>query len=630
MHPKRFGKFRILKKLPGGGMGRVYHAIDTESEAPVALKLIDHGPDPESIEIVEAERRGAILQSRLCAVDPRVTLICEYGDLDGFFYIAMEYIEGRDLAELLGGAGIGLPFAVRITRDVCDVLDHTHNFRTTIDGLEFQGIVHGDIKPRNIRITPHGEVKLLDFGIAKALSLTRKFTANQFGSVQYSSPERLNTGEVDRRSDLWSVGVVLYEMAARRPYFHAENVPKLDHFIRNYSALRPMPETFPEGVKAVLGRALAPDPGARYATAAEFRDALEEILPAVPPTLPGVDDVEATRRTSAAGSGAGEPATARSAAAVAVADEETRRTTAAPRPAKAAPAPRKPKHAPNSRARAVRLAIAGFMTVFLGYLFVNEIDVWREGAQLARELEAEKLRDLNSAWTRYQELSLSAHLGPTLSAPRQALRRRLLAQADQVIGEYRHSDSPTVGKADWLRAQASAAHALELLPGDDQIRGKLRLAEAHLDRIQGTAVRESRLLNAAREKFEQAARLMPKSPDPYLGLARLEVYSFHDIDRAEDALREAQRRGHDPGRRETAQLADGYRDRAERMMREAENSLDMPEEQDYLRRAEKDYQRARELYESIVPFAGSANSLRRVHDGLALIERRREELRQVQ
>ena len=197
------------------------------------------------VEIVEAERRGAILQARLCGLDERIARILGYGDRDGFFYIEMEYVEGQDLAELLAAAPLGVPFAARIGRDILDVLHHAHTFSAEIEGHTYYGIVHGDIKPRNIRITPDGQVKVLDFGIAKALSLTRKFTTNQFGSSQYSSPERLNTGDVDFASDLWSVGVVLFEIVTGKPYFQGESSSKLENQIRNYSAVRLLPRPFP-------------------------------------------------------------------------------------------------------------------------------------------------------------------------------------------------------------------------------------------------------------------------------------------------------------------------------------------------------------------------------------------------
>src|SRR4051812_25740933 len=189
MHPREFGKYKIVKLLPLGGMGRVYLAADPATNEKIALKLIDQGSDPDRQEIVEAERRGAILQSRLCGLDNRIVRVLGYGDEGDYFFIEMEYVEGQDLSEILRNAPLGVPFAARIGRDLCDVLQHAHTFSAEIEGHQYRGIVHGDIKPRNIRITPDGQVKVLDFGIAKALSLTRKFTTNLFGSSQYSSPE---------------------------------------------------------------------------------------------------------------------------------------------------------------------------------------------------------------------------------------------------------------------------------------------------------------------------------------------------------------------------------------------------------------------------------------------------------
>jgi len=223
MHPREFGRYRIVRLLPKGGMGTVYLAIDTVKNQQIALKLIEQGPDPDRQEIAAAERRGAMLQEQLCRLDRRVTRIHSYGELEGFFYIEMEYIEGNDLSEVLRSGPLGIPFAARIGCDLCEVLSHAHNLVITTDGHQYRGVVHGDIKPRNIRITPDGEVRVLDFGIAKALSLTRSYTQIQFGSSQYSSPERLLTGEVNIASDLWSVAVVLFEIVVGRPYFEAAN-----------------------------------------------------------------------------------------------------------------------------------------------------------------------------------------------------------------------------------------------------------------------------------------------------------------------------------------------------------------------------------------------------------------------
>jgi hypothetical protein len=134
------------------------------------------------------------------------------------------------------------------------------------------------------------------------------------------------------------------------------------------------------------------------------------------------------------------------------------------------------------------------------------------------------------------------------------------------------------------------------------------------------------LWNTARDEFEEAASLLRKAPDPWLGLVWLYAYVFKDVEKTEEALREADNRGHRLGKRETAQLADVYRDRGERIMREAEDALGHPQERKYLERAAKDFDRARELYESILPFAGSPASLRRVFDHSDLIARRKLEI----
>ena len=135
------------------------------------------------------------------------------------------------------------------------------------------------------------------------------------------------------------------------------------------------------------------------------------------------------------------------------------------------------------------------------------------------------------------------------------------------------------------------------------------------------------MLQEARAKFEQSAELLPKSPDPYLGLARLYVYSLHDVERAEDALKAADKRGHDMGRRERAQLADGYRDRGERLMRDAVKAAGLPEESDLLKKAEKDLHRAEDLYREIIPYGSAGTGLRRVLDDLDVVTARRDTMK---
>jgi serine/threonine-protein kinase len=325
-------------------MGHVYLAEDPNTSSAVALKLIDIGTDQDSREVVEAEKRGAALHARLCGVDLRVAQIHEVGELDGFFYIVMEYVDGRDLSEVLTEGPLDTRRAVDIAIVLCEVLATAHGFEAALGGEQYHGIVHGDIKPRNIRLTTSGGVKILDFGIAKALSLTRSFTRNVFGSIPYASPERLNTGEVDEASDVWSIGVVLYEMLQGRPYFGDENSARVEHAIRSYSALSASLLEIPMGLRQILGKALAPDPAMRYPSADALRRDLVAFREGKPLSVEAElgmhsngADPDATRRTVAPSfDDAG--------------DAPTRRTTA---PARAAP----PHPDPGSVLRSYRSGV---------------------------------------------------------------------------------------------------------------------------------------------------------------------------------------------------------------------------------------------------------------------------------
>jgi serine/threonine protein kinase len=626
MHPRQFGHFTIIDLLPLGGMGRVYVARNTRTGEQVALKLIEHGPDPDRQEILAAERRGAVLQERLCRLDRRITKIRSYGDLDGFFFIEMEYVEGEDLAEVLRRGPLGALFGARIAKDLCQVLHLAHNCNTIIDGHEYRGVVHGDIKPRNVRITPHGEVRVLDFGIAKALSLTREFTRNHFASSQYSSPERLNTGEVDVASDLWSVGVVLYEVVSGRPYFQAETGPKLEHLIRNYRTARELPTTLPASLQSILRKALHPEEPQRYDTSEAFAADLDAFLQGRAPLAvleQTGEDSERTRRTTSGAADAFDmPGD----------EERTRRTVPSPvvpQPASirlAAVAGRALKPSTSRRARQVQALATAALVLICGALFWNVYSTWKRGSTLERQIRTQQLTDTDAAWQEYTQLARGTYMPVVLLGPRRAIQERLTSSADRTISNYRASETVVVRESDWRRARAALTRALELDPNDRSVRGKLSLADGHLARIQGTARGNRKLLHDARASFEEAGRLLSRSPDPHIGLARLYVV-LGNLDAAEDSLRLAERNGFDFGRREKNELADAYRNRAEGWVREADGLTGLPGEKDYLERARRDFRRAQQLYNEVIPYGDSTNDLRRVHDFLDHVELRLEDAR---
>jgi len=226
MLDRRFGKYELIRRLGRGGMADVYLARDAGCDRQVAIKLVELRSDRESREIYDAERRGARLQEQFGRLDSHVPQVHEYGTCDGHFYIDMEYVDGEDLAERIARGPLAPDEAAAIAAEICAFLQKAHAFETTLEGTSIRGIIHGDIKPKNVRINRDGQVKILDFGIAKGLSLTRKLTRNDFGSLGYLSPERLETGEVDVYADYWSVGVLLYEMLAGTPPFDHRDAQK--------------------------------------------------------------------------------------------------------------------------------------------------------------------------------------------------------------------------------------------------------------------------------------------------------------------------------------------------------------------------------------------------------------------
>ncbi len=624
-------------------MGRVFEAEDPTSGRRVALKLIDLGLDTDSVQIVNAERLGAELQKQLSAVDKRVAVIYETGEMPNYFYIVMEYVDGQDVSEIATGKGLPPDTAERIAQEVLEVLDHAHHLATSIEGRPARGIVHGDLKPRNIRITPSGEVKVLDFGIAKVLSLTRNYTRNIFASAQYSSPERMKTGEVDISSDLWGVGVVLYEMLTGHAYFEADSGPRLEHLIRNYAAVRPLPSDWPERLRWLVARALDPNPAARYQTAAEFADALSRLRSgktdtaetrrwAAPPA-----DAEPTRRVAQDNGMPGNGATASAQGwttvppvAGSAAAEATRRTvrpqsSPAPNPSVwSMPTPHLPARKPTTVSRLLR-AIAIFLFIVIigvGTFVLNQYMVWRSARQLAHDVQSERQQNLDTAWQQYTRLASSAHVPLILWSAESALRKALMSNADHTILKYDEPDGPAVLESEWAHARTEVAHALELAPNDKTIHGKLRLIDGHLARIRGNARHDTRMMEEARQDFQDAAAYMKKSPDPWIGLARLYIYSLPDVKQAEAAFKEAGRRGHDISKRETAQLADGYRYEGERTMALGERANSPADAQRYYDLASNDLAHAHRLYESILPWRGAAASLKKVDDSEARIQAR--------
>jgi tetratricopeptide (TPR) repeat protein len=270
--------------------------------------------------------------------------------------------------------------------------------------------------------------------------------------------------------------------------------------------------------------------------------------------------------------------------------------------------------------------IAAFLILFVVWSLweiVSSYMLYERGGKLERDIASEQVTDLNDIWKRWTELSDGNPSSFFLRKPRKAVKQKFVAAADHVIDSYRNGEA--VYENQWRTAHDMAAKALAVEP-DDSVRGRVRLTEGHLARINGTTHRNASDLNLAVEKFTEAQKLMPQSPDPQLGLARVYVYGLKDIDRAYAALQQASRLGYTIGNRDKAQLADGYRDRADRTFWDSRNVRDMPQEKDQIKRARDDYQRALELYQSIIPYAGASANVVRVQTSMESVDSRLEQI----
>jgi serine/threonine protein kinase len=618
---RKLGKYEILQKLGRGGMADVYLARDSATDSQVALKLIEHSNDADTRDSIEAERRGVQLQARLAEVDPRVARVYDSGDIDGHFFVAMEYVDGQDLADLMRHGPLAVEFSSDVALAVAQTLDHAHNLEATLDGKDFHGIVHGDIKPKNIRIDARGEVRVLDFGIAKALSLSRKLTRNEFGSVPYASPERLDSGEVNADSDLWSLAVTLYEMVTGLQPYQSSTTAQLERMIRSRVPPPPAPDPCPEPLRRILMKAVAPHPEMRYRTAREFAEDLRAFR-AGEPVRAVTEDLDATRRTTRR-SDAEDDATRRT-----TPDDATRQTVRGASPQAAVEWPhvarsKSSKPLPVNVMRAV-WALGLAVVLFLAWSLFSSYRLYARGGEFARQLETEQVTDPNQIWTKWTELSGDRSSSWLLRSPRKLVKQRLVEAADRVIVTYRN-DAQQLFEGDWKRARTELAHALEAEP-DSDVRGRLRLCDGHLARINGVAHHNPATLNEAVADFNEAQALLPKSPDPELGLARLYVYGLKDIDKARDALNQAESRGYKAGPRDLAQLADGYRDRADRVWWDSRNVRGLPQEKEQIERAMADYQTALGLYQSIAPYGNSSAQIVRVQTDLESVRARLQQL----
>jgi serine/threonine protein kinase len=266
---EKIGKYEIRGTLGRGAMGVVYDAFDPLIQRRVAIKtvrLLREDEDPEAAEGLARFRREAQAAGRL--QHPNIVGVYDYGETGEFAYLVMEFVDGRSVkAALDAQERFPIPEIARVMHQLLDALQYSHE----------HGVVHRDIKPANMMLTRDGRVKVADFGVARIESSNMTQVGTVIGTPAYMSPEQLAGQTVDSRSDIYSAGVVLYQLlTGDRPY-HGSNLTSIYHQALNAEPVPPskLAVTVPPAFDPVVARAMAKRPAERYANAAEFAIAVD-------------------------------------------------------------------------------------------------------------------------------------------------------------------------------------------------------------------------------------------------------------------------------------------------------------------------------------------------------------------
>jgi serine/threonine-protein kinase len=286
------GNYKILEKLGEGGQGTVYKAVDSKLGRTLVIKVL-----PAELTAKEANLKRFEREARLAsALDhPNICTIFDLNEINGVHFIAMQYIEGRNVRQLVNGRPLSLESALSIALQTAEALSAAHA----------RGIIHRDIKAGNVMVTPSGQVKVLDFGLAKLLDEDAARTSGihhteiteigiPYGTATYAAPEQARGDRVDSRADIFSTGVLLYEMLAGTWPFRGQTAVEVRHAVLNEEP-KPIaqmrPGRLPAKLQGILDKALAKDPRDRYQKVSYFANDLRDVIRELgADSLPGVDE----------------------------------------------------------------------------------------------------------------------------------------------------------------------------------------------------------------------------------------------------------------------------------------------------------------------------------------------------
>jgi len=266
-HPKQIGKYAVTRPLGKGAMGMVYEGFDPVIERKVAIKTIlsEYLDAAEMDEAIARFKREAQAAGRL--QHPGIVGVFEYGNDAGMAFIVMEYVEGQELkAALAGGKRFEVIEIFEVMKQLLTALDYSHK----------QGVVHRDIKPANVMLLPGPKVKIMDFGIARLQSSSLTQAGTVVGTPTHMSPEQLMGIPADGRADIWSSGVILYELLTGMSPFLADTPAVVMHNVLQAEPAPPssLNPSLPRGFDGVVARALAKKADQRFQTAREFQAAM--------------------------------------------------------------------------------------------------------------------------------------------------------------------------------------------------------------------------------------------------------------------------------------------------------------------------------------------------------------------